>query len=152
MESLKNLPFPNGGPAPHALNHFAKHLSSCTWRYCEYGVRQERTSKTSIHSTSLPISKKNTCRQSLDKHLDRMRKKCWLEQVMKRFRFESFMRFMIQSPKYGTFTELFKRIHRKRIEQSRIPSSTCEFLWNSKRCGWGSHKWSFFLRFLPDVS
>ena len=24
---------------------------------------------------------------------------------MKRFRFESFMRFIIQSPKYGTFTE-----------------------------------------------
>ena len=68
-------------------------------------LRQERTSKTSIPSTSLPISKKNTCRRSLDKHLDRVKKKCWLEQVMKRFRFESFMRFMIQSPKYGTFTE-----------------------------------------------
>ena len=96
---------------------------------------------------------------------------------MKRFRFESFMRFIIQSPKYGTFTEaartdpekyshdnliliilgemnlsiwnlynkffgtttslgvcseicrqrkrisvteLFKRLHRKRIEQSRL--------------------------------
>ena len=30
---------------------------------------------------------------------------CGLEYVVKRFRFESFMRFIIQSPKYGTFTE-----------------------------------------------
>ena len=36
------------------------------------------------------------------------------------------------------------RIHRKRIEQSRIPSLTCEFLWNSKRCGWGPHEEGFF--------
>ena len=30
---------------------------------------------------------------------------CWVECGVKRFRFESFMRFIIQSPKYGTFTE-----------------------------------------------
>ena len=68
-------------------------------------VRQERTSKTSIPSISLPISKKNTCHQSLGEHPDRKDQKCWLGQVMKRFRFETFMKFIIQSPKYGTFTE-----------------------------------------------
>ena len=55
----------------------------------------------------------------------------------------------VRQRKRISMTELFKRFHRKRIEQSRIPSPTCEFLWNSKRCGWGSHTLSFFLRFLP---
>ena len=43
-----------------------------------------------------------------------------------------------------SMTELFKRFHRKRIEQSRVLSPTCEFLWNSKRCGWGSYEEGFF--------
>ena len=50
----------------------------------------------------------------------------------------------VRQRKRISVSEIFKRIHRKRIEQSRIPSSTCEFLWNSKRCGWGSHEEGFF--------
>ena len=121
IESLKNLSIPTWGPVRFLVPRTFAQLRSAP------RTRQERTSKTSIPSTSLPISKKNTCHQLLDKHPDRIVQKCWLEQVM-------------------------KRIHRKRIAQSRIPSPTCEFLWNSKRCGWGSHTLSFFLRFLPDVS
>ena len=121
-------------------------------------LRQERTSKTSIPSTSLPISKKKSCHQLLGKHPDRTSQKCRLEQVMKRFRFESFMRFIIQSPKYGTLTETkktnqcdwnFQKATSKTdgTIKSSIPDmwNVVEFnLWNSKRCGWGSHEEGFF--------
>ena len=49
-----------------------------------------------------------------------------------------------QQRKRISVTELFKKLHRERIEQSRISSPTCEFLWSSKRCGWGSHEEGFF--------
>jgi len=48
-------------------------------------------------------------------------------------------------------TDIFERKRRTHIEKSRIPSQICEILWNSRRCGWGSHTLSFFLRFLPDM-
>ena len=41
----------------------------------------------------------------------------------------------VRQRKRISVTELFKKLHRERIEQSRISSPTCEFLWSSKRCG-----------------
>ena len=50
----------------------------------------------------------------------------------------------VRQRKRISVTEVFKRLHRTRIEQSRVLSPTCEFLWNSKRCGWGSREEGFF--------
>ncbi|MAA78592.1 MAG: hypothetical protein CL916_04980 [Deltaproteobacteria bacterium] len=44
----------------------------------------------------------------------------------------------VQQRKRISLIKIFKRLHRKQIEKSRIPSQQCEFLWSSQRCKGGT--------------